>query len=90
MEFAHSPPNVSPLIDNFHHTSCILESAILSSIIISFQTKENQSKISKFVKTMLPKMQVMREVIKDNIEDYKKYCKEYSDKGNEPKNFEPE
>ena len=45
--------------------------------------------ISEFVKAMLPKMEAMREVVKDNIEEYKKYSKKCFNKDTKPKNFEP-
>ena len=45
--------------------------------------------ISEFVKTMLPKMKAMRVVVRDNIEEYKKYSEKYFDKDTKPKYFEP-
>ena len=60
------------LADNFHYILLYsAKSAILSSIIDQRESVE----ISEFVKTTLPKMHVMREVVRDNIEEYKKYSK---------------
>ena len=32
----------------------------------------------------------MRDIVRDNSEEYKKYTKKYFDRGTKPKNFEPD
>ena len=38
---------------------------------------------------MLPKMEVITEVVRDNIDEYKKYSKKHFDKDTKPTNFKP-